>query len=507
MMMKCMFFNANGLTHRLDDIHKFSHSHSIDLILVSETHLLSEFSLPGLLFQTPAYKGPGGGIIGGILGFSRSPLQIRHLHSNPLFSILDVAGDSLLVVGYFPPSLSDSTFKTKMVDLLETLRSMSNDWQKPVFVVGDFNARHSSFGDHSTLKRGTDLYQLLQDFPVTHCKPENSQFTTVTTTGGKGVTDLLLSSHPHLIDSVAVFGNESLGGSDHRPIVWTFSSIAMHPANDNRQRWNLHRFIKEPSTISNYQQELISHFPNNLFSSELQLLNLDKTAYLDQLWESITTWLSKSLQNSCGYSAPFRKHQGMFWTSDLLNDSERLNELSNTTFEDPTRLQAHLDERRTLFHRYARNREKRHKELNRSFLDEICKSGNQGQFFKYVKRLNRKRAKNQLDPAQIDSYASHFKSTFGGAPSGSATLVDDVVLNLTNPLIGGPSGAALTISAEDVEKVLYQRLGRGKAAGIDGIPAEAFIYGGPIVVNALCQFCCLKAHLSLQLCSISLSTS
>lgn len=31
-------------------------------------------------------------------------------------------------------------------------------------------------------------------------------------------------------------------------------------------------------------------------------------------------------------------------------------------------------------------------------------------------------------------------------------------------------------------------LGRNNAAGIDAIPAEAYIYGGPIVINVLCQF-------------------
>jgi hypothetical protein len=483
-----MFFNANGLTHRLDDIHKFSHSQSIDLILVAETHLLSEFSLPGLLFQIPAYKGPGGGIIGGILGFSRSPLQIRHLQSNSLFSILDIAGDSLLAVGYFPPSLSDSSFKARMVDLLETLRSMSNDWQKPVFVVGDFNARHSSFGDHSTLKRGTDLYQLLQDFPVVHCKPETTQFTTVTSTGGKGVTDLLLCSQAQLVESLTVFENESLGGSDHRPIVWTFNPEAIHETYDKRQRWNLHRFIKEPSIIMDYQQELIRRFPSDLFSSGLHLLDFDKTAYVDQVWHSISSWLSESLENSCGYSAPFRNHQGMFWTPDLLKDSERLNELANTVIEDPAQLQAHLEEKRTLFRRYAQNREKRHKELHRVFLDEICKSGNQGQFFRYVKRINRKRARSELDPSLIDSYSAHFSSTFGGAPAGSASLIDDSILETTDPFSGEPSKAAVNISFEDVEKVVFYRLGRNKVAGIDGIPAEAYIYGGPIVMNALSQF-------------------
>jgi hypothetical protein len=147
-----------------------------------------------------------------------------------------------------------------------------------------------------------------------------------------------------------------------------------------------------------------------------------------------------------------------------------------------------LEEKRTLFRRYAQNRAKRHLELNRTFLDEICKSGNKGQFYRYVKRLNHKKARNDLDPTQIDSYASHFKTTFGDNPSGYATLKDDNILLKTDPFNGEPDEAALTISVEDVQRVIFNNLARNKAPGIDGIPAEAYINGGPIVLNTLCQF-------------------
>ena len=248
--------------------------------------------------------------------------------------------------------------------------------------MGDFNARHSAFGDHSSLKRGADLNQLIQNFPVTQCKPENGHYTTITSTGGKGVTDLLFSSDPNMVDSFEVLENESLGGSDHRPLVWNMDSSHIHPSNVKRQRWNLQRFIKEPSTLVEYQQELIHRYPSNLFSTGLELLNHDKTAYLDSLRHSITAWITECLQNSCGYTSSFRNHRGMFWTNELLLDSQKLNELSNSVPDDPSSLRAHLEEKRTLFRRYAQNRAKRHLELNRSFLDEICKSGNKGQFYR-----------------------------------------------------------------------------------------------------------------------------
>jgi hypothetical protein len=91
----------------------------------------------------------------------------------------------------------------------------------------------------------------------------------------------------------------------------------------------------------------------------------------------------------------------------------------------------------------------------------------------------------KLHPSLIDSYSEHFSSTFGGTPAGSASLIDDFVFKTTDPFSGGHSKAAMNISSEEVYKVISYRLGRNKAAGIDGIPAEAYIY---IVVNALSQF-------------------
>ena len=486
-MMKFMFFNANGLSRRLDDILKFSITHQIDITLVAETHSQSINQHPRFIFQTPAYKGASGGLIGGLAGFAASNIQITQIHSNQYYSILNVAGDSLLAVGYFPPSMPALLFKRHIIDLLELLRSFSQNWLKPVNLVGDFNSRHQSFGDHCSSSRGAELLSYIHDFPIEHCTPLSGLYTTINTTGGKGVTDLLFSSHSTLIDSFTVFESESLGGSDHRPLVWKLNTQVI-PTILTRKRWNFARFSKDPDLINQYLVELSNRFPDDLFCANLHLIETDRLAYLDYLWGSIVNWITSSLENSCGQSRPFRYHQGMFWTQDLLNESNEVNRLANTVVNDPAERSRHLHEKNSLFNRYAQNRLKRHQELNRSYLDQLCQSGNRGDFYKYVKRLNHSKGKHALDPTQIDIYAQHFVSTFGRSPLGSVTLIDDSILLQTDPSNNARSAAPLMISIDEVRDTILNKLGRNKAAGEDGIPAEAYIYGGEIVSNVLCQF-------------------
>jgi hypothetical protein len=296
-----------------------------------------------------------------------------------------------------------------------------------VNLVGDFNSRHQTFGDHSSSTRGTELLSYIHDFPLEHCTPPQSGlFTTINTSGGKGVTDLLFTSQPALIDSFAIFESESLGGSDHRPLVWSID-ILEPPLTLTRKRWNLAKFAKEPELIDCYRSELKNTFPDDLFSEKLSLIETDRLAYLDFLWNGIVNWITSALENSCGQSRPFRFHQGMFWTQELLEQSREVNRLANTIVSDPIAQSRHFDEKRTLFNRYAQNRLKRHQEMNRSFFDRLCKSGNRSDFYKFVKRLNRSKTRNALDPDQINSYAQHFFSTFGGTPQGSQSLIDDSI--------------------------------------------------------------------------------
>jgi hypothetical protein len=216
------------------------------------------------------------------------------------------------------------------------------------------------------------------------------------------------------------------------------------------------------------------------------------------MWNNITEWLSYALKNSCGMLGRFRHHQGMFWTPELKAQSKQfktvINELSlNTATQDGTlRL-----EKKILFNRYAQNRRKRHEELKRLQFDELCKTGNRGQFFRFVKKLRRPFAASSLNPKNMAQYVDHFKNTFGATPTGSEKHIDDNILEQTDPTKFHPGSESLAFNVEEVQAIV-DRLGRNKAAGEDNLPAEAFYFGGDVTTEVLTKFfnILLKFHIS-----------
>jgi hypothetical protein len=205
-----------------------------------------------------------------------------------------------------------ANFKTQILSLLESIRHYSNNFSKSFHIVGDFNARHLHFGDHTTYSRGSELVSIIQDFPINWCAPTIGKFTTINTSGGKGVTDLLLSSDDTVI-SLKVYEEKSLGGSDHRPLVWDSYDLIL-PHESNRIKWNWKLFKDDPTLQNLYQQDLSDKFPTDLFAKNIHLLTTCKADYIDSVWASVVKWITNSLQKCCGKAPKFRNHSGMFWT-------------------------------------------------------------------------------------------------------------------------------------------------------------------------------------------------
>jgi hypothetical protein len=96
-----------------------------------------------------------------------------------------------------------------------------------------------------------------------------------------------------------------------------------------------------------------------------------------------------------------------------------------------------------------------------------------------------KRKPSALDSSKILTYEEHFNSTFGGRPSGNRELYDDEVLNATDINWSSEiNKEVMDFTHEEVEEAI-NKLGRGKAPGLDIIPAEAYKYGGFSIVEVL----------------------
>ena len=479
--LKFLFFNANGINHRLDDIWKFSNLNLIDILFVVETHHKKDFNLLHSCFSLPAFTGDSGGLIGGITVLCknkliRKSLLLKKCSKANLWMILQLDKD-IIAVCYFPPSC---VFKRHLLELLKELESISENWNLNVTLVGDFNARSKWSGDHLNTTRGNELKTILDDFPLEFLKPLTGKFTTANTMGGKGITDLLFSTHGSCFN-YHVHEKKSLGGSDHRPLTWDLYDISIEVP--SHPKWKFINFHKTPDLIAQYQIILDETKPT---LSEFREQNIEQIQNeMDKDWSKINEWITYALENSCGHFGKFRNHEGMFWTPELTNQSQQVNDMANelNMTSATQRMQ-----KRALFKRYAENRRKRHEELKRTHFDELCKSGNRGQFYRYVKKISREFHNCALNSNDMDRHTDHFKTTFGGTPSGSEQLIDWDALNATDSKRGEFQENHLKFNAEQVQAVV-NKLGRNKASGEDNIPAEAFMFGGdPIVEILTCLF-------------------
>ena len=73
---------------------------------------------------------------------------------------------------------------------MKELEALSENWTLNVTIGGGFNAGAKGMGDHLKTRRGTELKDIVQYFPVELNQPEQGRFTSINTSGGKGITDL-----------------------------------------------------------------------------------------------------------------------------------------------------------------------------------------------------------------------------------------------------------------------------------------------------------------------------
>ena len=89
-----------------------------------------------------------------------------------------------------------------------------------------------------------------------------------------------------------------------------------------------------------------------------------------------------------------------------------------------------------------------------------------------------------LDPNKVDTYVEHFKTTFGGDPTGT-------LLSPAEQLAGQPSAPELALNQVITEALVCKKvkaLPRGKAWGVDDVPAEFFQAALPDLAKPLTAF-------------------
>ena len=323
--MRIGFFNCRGLSGKDRMILDFMWEKKLDLFFIIETWLR-----PG---QLPPIRGNisfsltqpytrGQRSKGGILCITNAETKdmIHTVHEDPdrNFMILSVQ-ETYLAVGYFPPSASHQSL-TSFLD-----QAVASAVNKDLVILGDFNARLGSLtGDHSSNRRGTILTNYLNANLLFAARPTSGKYTTFNSEG-QGITDIVLSNGPPIQD-LTVYEQESLGGSDHRPLCFNIELSDALP-DKHFSRWNV-RKLSRLCDLERYSNLLKDTRPSLL--EKLTHLYSEDSTYTDpedrveQAWSAFKQWIENALEYSIGRTLYNNSSNPIFWTSELIRKKEEI---------------------------------------------------------------------------------------------------------------------------------------------------------------------------------------
>jgi hypothetical protein len=221
------------------------------------------------------------------------------------------------------------------MSFFEKAGEFSQDFTEPILLLGDLNARCGAFtGDHSFTPQGRWLMEKLEQIPVYIVPPNQGKYTTLSG-GGRGITDHVLTNDVPVSEYI-VHEDESLGGSDHRPLTF----VVPDPADFQKkafERWNVRKLadpeIKERFTTSLNRSCGRTRTRIIELAGEIQDQEIPhdrKQEVIDTMWSEIKDWYSQAATDSCGrftFKSYVRKD---FWTDELMAKKAECLELNQT---------------------------------------------------------------------------------------------------------------------------------------------------------------------------------
>lgn len=164
--LRIALWNANGILSRLSEVELFLTINSIDILLVSETHLTNRNYINIPFYNVYHTEHPDGTAHGGTAIFIRS--SIVH-HELPKYE-KDFLQATTIQVYKLPTPLNVSSV------YCPPRHRLTKDQLKPFFSSlgntficgGDFNCKHVQWGSRITTPKGRELYNLMQEFKYTY---------------------------------------------------------------------------------------------------------------------------------------------------------------------------------------------------------------------------------------------------------------------------------------------------------------------------------------------------
>ncbi|GFW24624.1 probable RNA-directed DNA polymerase from transposon X-element [Trichonephila clavipes] len=232
-------WNANGVRSRILEVRDFINKHSLDILLIQETHLR-----PGVSIRVPNYTlyrndrdtqiHPSGGTA--IL--IKSSLKHHHLPTPSLGAVestivvLTPPGENPLLVAsiYIPPTTSPSA----CIHDLEEIFAL----EQSSILCGDYNAHHSHWGCKDINPRGQLIKNLIDNTDTDIVAPDSP-----TRFGYNSASTIDFALTRNLYWLTDIISSPELS-SDHNPIILNFqTSIQFNfPTRNVSTNWERFRF-------------------------------------------------------------------------------------------------------------------------------------------------------------------------------------------------------------------------------------------------------------------------
>ena len=142
-----------------------------------------------------------------------------------------------MAVAYFSPNNPNQ----QVAEFLDTLATITHGWEEDTIILGDFNARHTAFGDTMDSARGNVLRAQIELHRLVVQEPVVGKFTSFKN-GGAGIPDLVITAGVNT-HGLTVHEKETLGGSDHRPL--TFAIDAQTVVGRHIERWHVRKLAEQ----------------------------------------------------------------------------------------------------------------------------------------------------------------------------------------------------------------------------------------------------------------------
>ena len=487
--MRVQVFNATGLGGKAAELIRFATKNNTDIMATLETMLTPTASIPirpaihnFTVDKKENRRGrPEGGVLVNALS-AEYQAGARFVQSalDGNTTVIEIA-QTIIIFSYMTPALPH----TQIQELIQLAEQLSQEGARRCVIAGDLNA-HSRLltEDHDTNTRGFLLEEALADSEFQVQRPIKGKWTSFAN-AGHSIPDMVIANFP--IEDLVVHENESLGGSDHRPL--TFTVPTEDPMEKLVDRWNIRRLAK-PSIRKKYVEALHADERLPEFAPECKELQEEAPdqVIVDLIWRRIGECLSDAAGQAIG-RLRFHTHASTgFWTEELQEDREEANALQEAAQEDILALhpQARVAYQRAAAHMklYRAKLKQRATVIYRDHMDELGRPKNTAAFQKTVKGARKRLTKsaNGLDPTNMGPYNDHFLTTFGGDPRGQRYRGE---LGIR---VAAEDPSAAQLMSKEIVKETIGKLPRGKAWGADDIPAELIIEGTDDLVEPLTAY-------------------